>query len=170
VLEESRLQDRPAIVREGSAREPSLSLPALLRREWEFLSAAENDASLRLYYDVLAMTIRNPDRFRIHPELLGEDWIETVAHLAKRLGITGARARSLGTLVLAGVRGLLLDLLASGDRKRVQRGFEDFAASLEAFIAGLPDPRSAPKRSTQRRTIRRRPVRRSRSPVSHGRD
>ena len=37
------------------------------------------------------------------------------------------------TLVLAVLRGLLLDLLATGDRARVQRAFDVFASGLEAI-------------------------------------
>jgi AcrR family transcriptional regulator len=145
VLEESRLQDRPAMARKA-AREASLSPTALLRREWAYLSSAEHDAALRLYFDVLSLTMRNPERFRIHPELLGADWIATTAHLAEQMGMPRAQARSLGTFVLAGVRGLLLDLLTSGDRKRVQRGFEDLCAAVEVRLATLPGRSPRPRR------------------------
>ena len=43
------------------------------------------------------------------------------------------------TLVLAVVRGLLLDLLATGDHERVQRAFDLFAAVLEAISDAGPD-------------------------------
>jgi hypothetical protein len=46
------------------------------------------------------------------------------------------------TLVIATIRGLLLDLLATGDRDRVQDAAESFLASLEhkAQEHGAPDP------------------------------
>lgn len=47
--------------------------------------------------------------------------------------------QSAPTLVLAVVRGLLLDLLATDDRERVQRAFETFAAVLEAINDAGPD-------------------------------
>ena len=43
------------------------------------------------------------------------------------------------TLVLAILRGLLLDLLATGDHARVQRAFDMFASVLEAISDAAPD-------------------------------
>jgi hypothetical protein len=42
-----------------------------------------------------------------------------------------AAATRTATLVIATIRGLLLDLLATGDRDRVQGAAEDFLATLE---------------------------------------
>jgi hypothetical protein len=42
-----------------------------------------------------------------------------------------ATATRTATLVIATIRGLLLDLLATGDRDRVQDAAESFLASLE---------------------------------------
>jgi hypothetical protein len=42
-----------------------------------------------------------------------------------------ATATRTATLVIATIRGLLLDLLATGDRDRVQDTAEDFLATLE---------------------------------------
>jgi hypothetical protein len=42
-------------------------------------------------------------------------------------------------LVLAVLRGLLLDLLAAGDHARVQRAFDMFASVLEAISDAAPD-------------------------------
>jgi len=36
------------------------------------------------------------------------------------------------TLILATLRGLLLDLVATGDRRRVERAFDAFAARIAA--------------------------------------
>lgn len=144
MLEGSRLQDRPRIVRDSAAQDASLSLGVLLRREWAYLSSPSSDAALRLYHDVLALTVRNPDRFRIHPELLGDDWIRTIAQLAEQHGMRRAQAQSLGTLVLAGMRGLLLDLLTSGNRTRVERGFEQHCALVETLAAGAEGHASPP--------------------------
>jgi hypothetical protein len=42
----------------------------------------------------------------------------------------------LGTLVLAAVRGLIMDIEATGDVPRADRAFDDFLAALTALTAG----------------------------------
>jgi hypothetical protein len=46
--------------------------------------------------------------------------------------VSWAEAARTATLVIATIRGLLLDLLATGDRDRVQDAAESFLASLES--------------------------------------
>jgi len=50
---------------------------------------------------------------------------------AQGSGTSPATAARRATLVIATIRGLLLDLLATGDRDRVQAAAESFLATLE---------------------------------------
>ena len=135
VLTESRRRERSSFLQEAAGHSASRSPVELLRHEWARLSSPRQETFLRLYYDVLIAAMREPKRFREHLDVFGNDWIQTVAQLAEEVGIERRRAQSVGTFVLAGVRGLLLDLMVSGDRKRVERGFDDFAQAVEAFVA-----------------------------------
>lgn len=53
-------------------------------------------------------------------------------------GADPATARSLGTLVLSTMRGLLLDRLVTGDTARVDAAFEGFVRGLEAAYPRRP--------------------------------
>jgi hypothetical protein len=78
------------------------------------------------------MALRDPKRF---PGVLDDP----VAHwegLARRSGRGSESGKALATLLLASVRGLLLDLVATGDRARVGRAakrLEVLARSQEAM-------------------------------------
>jgi hypothetical protein len=61
---------------------------------------------------------------------VGADWMNTLRE-AQGPGVDPATATRMATLVIATIRGLLLDLLAGGDRARVQDAVEYFLASLE---------------------------------------
>jgi hypothetical protein len=63
-----------------------------------------------------------------------DDWIAPFARTLEREGFSRERAGALGTLLVAVVRGLLLDVLATGDRTRVDRAFRSFINAIE-----LPD-------------------------------
>jgi hypothetical protein len=59
-----------------------------------------------------------------------------VSHGRRKAGCSGSHAAA--TLVLAVLHGLLLDLLTTGDRRRVQRAFDLFGMVLDP-ITGTPD-------------------------------
>lgn len=59
------------------------------------------------------------------------DWM-SVLRDAQEPDTDLATATRRATLVIATIRGLLLDLLATGDRDRVQDAAEGFLASLES--------------------------------------
>jgi hypothetical protein len=62
-----------------------------------------------------------------------------------RDGVPEEQAGAIATLVLAAFRGLILDLLQTGERKRVDSAFEvlaSLAAALTATAAGGSTPES----------------------------
>jgi hypothetical protein len=69
------------------------------------------------------------------------DWMSTLCN-AKGPDTDPATATRTATLVIATIRGLLLDLLATGDRDRVQDAAESFLATLEQK-AQPPKPHDA---------------------------
>jgi hypothetical protein len=58
------------------------------------------------------------------------DWMSVLCE-AQGPDTDPATAMRAATLVIATIRGLLLDLLATGDRARIQDAAESFLASLE---------------------------------------
>ncbi len=58
-------------------------------------------------------------------------WTIPFVRTLERQGLPRERAVALATLLVAVVRGLLLDVLATGDRARVDRAFRSFVAAIE---------------------------------------
>lgn len=80
----------------------------------------------RLFFDLYARALSGrPDA---EPFLDGivEDWVEPVAKLFARLGYAPAQASVEARLAIAVTRGLLLDLLAGGDRALIERAMSTF--------------------------------------------
>lgn len=63
---------------------------------------------------------------------------DALADAAQGPYIDQASATRMATLVIATIRGLLLDLLATGDRDRVQDAAESFLAALEQGAPHAP--------------------------------
>jgi len=97
--------------------------PSTLARAWRSISGAEGRGYARLF----GRTPETP----VHARWPGfereatTDWLEPLADGLRSLG-----RPELATLVLAGIRGLLLDLAATGDRDRVDRAFDDLLGLL----------------------------------------
>ena len=81
----------------------------------------------RLFFELYGQALQG--RPHAAPLLDGivDDWIEPMAAVLVRQGLTPAAARAEARLALAVTRGLLLDLLATGDRKGVNAAMARFA-------------------------------------------
>lgn len=102
------------------------SLPDRFRRFWNWLSSPEMEPYVRFFFDVQVYTLKRREAF---PDfLLGvvEDWVTYIASELEQQGVPRERAETSATLLVATTRGLLLDLLYTGDRERVDRTFALF--------------------------------------------
>jgi AcrR family transcriptional regulator len=93
------------------------------RRFWGWLSSKEMEPYVRFFFDVQVYALRRSAAF--HALLTGvvNDWVTFVQADLERQGVPRERAQATGTLLVAATRGLLLDLLSTGDRERVDRTF-----------------------------------------------
>jgi AcrR family transcriptional regulator len=126
-----RLRDRIVVATaELAGDEPGLAAAA--RAVWVWSSAPEQRATFRLFFAVYGNALQDPEPFAEFLGLVGRDWRATLR--AVQEAEVGDDAETRATLVVATLRGLLLDLLASGDEARVH-------AAAEAFLADLARPR-----------------------------
>lgn len=105
-------------------------LAAAARAVWTRASGPQRDAEFRLFFAVYGRALQAPQQFAGFLERVVADWLHSLCE-AQRPQVDAATAERTATLVIATIRGLLLDLLATGDRDRVQDAAESFLASLE---------------------------------------
>ncbi|QAY60472.1 TetR/AcrR family transcriptional regulator [Microbacterium protaetiae] len=136
-----RILDETAASDDGDA-DPS----AMARRIWRRVSDPSREAEFRLFFAVYGQALQTPDVFGDFLDHVIADPLEAFASPAE--GERGA------TLVIAMLRGLLLDLLTTGDRERVE-------AAAEAYFASQADapPIEAAKKSGVAQPPRERPHR-----------
>jgi AcrR family transcriptional regulator len=103
------------------------TMPEFLSWYWKRLSAPRARPAARLIFELYSLALRNPHDY---PGVL-EDPLAYWQKLTEKAGI-GSKADSIEpTLLLAAIRGLLLDLCATGDRARVGRAMEALAQFVE---------------------------------------
>lgn len=98
---------------------------ARLENLWERLASPEAEPYLRLWFEVqgLALVGRAP-YVESAPRLL-RAWVELSASILTQVGVPAAEARRVATVEVAAIQGLLLDLLATGDRARTGAAAHD---------------------------------------------
>jgi AcrR family transcriptional regulator len=124
VLEvEARTQDRLAALGEDT-----LQTEALIRRMWTYVADPALADFERLFFALYGRALQGDAAIR---SLLDDDiarWLQANEVLSAPLGVPADVIRTHARLGLAVTRGLLLDLLATGDRAEVEAALEVFAA------------------------------------------
>ena len=105
-------------------------LEAAARRAWKGASNPQRGGEYRLFFAVYGRALQAPEPFAEFLEHVVADWMRALVQ-AQGPDIDPTTATCTATLVIATIRGLLLDLLATGDRDRVEHAAEHFLASLK---------------------------------------
>jgi AcrR family transcriptional regulator len=117
-----------------------------LRRTWEYLSGPREHAFWRFYFEVHGLALQNPERY---PDVLHEgvhDWLGTTRDLLIGDGASPEQATAIATLIVGAFRGLMLDLLQTGERERVDAGFEVLATMVHGLAMATTDSEARPRR------------------------
>jgi AcrR family transcriptional regulator len=125
-----------AVVREVEARQreflASLSdvdgaPPAELGRQlWDRLADPAMWPYEKLFFEVYSQALRGRPHTAALLDGIVESWVAPIAELNVRAGVPAADARATARLSVAVTRGLLLDLLATGDQDGVRAAMERF--------------------------------------------
>jgi AcrR family transcriptional regulator len=139
ILDEARRRQR-ALLDAWQARSAEHDARTLLLRGWQWLAAARHDRVFRLFFEVYGLGLRDRKRHAAFLRGSTSDWNAPFRRALEAHGFSRERAGGLATLVVAVIRGLLLESLATGDRDRAERAFRSFIYAIE-----LPEGR--PERS-----------------------
>jgi AcrR family transcriptional regulator len=110
------------------------------RQFWQRLSDPGLWPQERLFFELYAYALRGRPGTEGFLEAIVESWVAPVADALVKAGAPERTARADARLGVAVVRGLLLDLLATGDREGVTEAYERFLARAPAYrdpVSGL---------------------------------
>lgn len=130
------IEQQVAVQDEWLAKNPRMSLVELYRKWWRWLNESpEHLAAIRLNYEAAALDTKVTG-------LAGEvraDQIGVWRHDAEQRliadGMPPERAAFEASLVKATFTGLVMDLFATGDRKRLNKAFTEFLDRIDAAVA-----------------------------------
>src|SRR5215472_13011035 len=98
---------------------------ARLELAWEVWSSAENKRFLWFFFEVYALAMRDRKRFPGFLERLVKDWLPFFEQAVAAAGVEAERVQPVATFILATIRGLQLDVLATSERVRVDGAFRE---------------------------------------------
>ena len=107
---------------------------------WKRMSAADSEPVFRLFFEAYGIALRRPQRYKAFLRATIEDWLQLIADPLCREGYKRGEARAFATIILAGLRGFMLDYCTTRDRKRLDRAVGLWLANLESM---LPDTQEA---------------------------
>lgn len=126
IVEEVERRQLAAV--DGFVLDPGLSFAEAQRAWWQHISDPALWPNEKLFFEVYAQALRGrPPTADLLPGAV-DSWLEPTAALARALGLPARDAMAFARLGLAVTRGLLLDLLATGDRAGVDAAMDDWIA------------------------------------------
>jgi hypothetical protein len=105
---------------------------------WERLADPALWPVERLFFELYGQALQGrPGTVRVLEGVV-DSWVDLTVELAADWGVPAEVARTHARLGVAVVRGLLLDLLATGDRAGADAAVAAFAAAYEQGLPGAP--------------------------------
>jgi len=122
------------------------------RHSWERLSDPRMWPQERLFFELYAYALRGRPGTEGFLDGVVESWVAPIAGALVQAGADERTARADARLGVAVVRGLLLDLLATGDHAAVTEAYERFLQHASTTAAPTPEVAGAAGSSPSRRT------------------
>jgi len=113
------------------AADPDLPLPEQARRLWRRLADPALWPHERLFFELYGQALQGRPHTTALLDGIVDSWLKPLTDLWVAHGVPAGTARATARLGVAVTRGLLLDLLATGDRDGVDEAMELFIAGYE---------------------------------------
>ena len=111
--------------------------PADARRAWQHFSDPQLWPAERLFFELYGHALLGRPGTEGFLEAVVEPWISALSAELVEAGTDISAARAEARLAMAVTRGLLLDLLATGDRDGATEAFERYLQHGEAFLRSM---------------------------------
>ena len=112
---------------------------------WEHFSDPRLWPAERLFFELYAQALLGRPGTEGFLDSAIEPWITAMEPaITREAGLDGKTARAEARLAVAVTRGLLLDLLATGDRDGVTEAFERYLVHTEPFVTGTANQPAPP--------------------------
>jgi AcrR family transcriptional regulator len=134
-IAEIRAMERKHFTREVQHHQEGTSTTELLQASWRWYASKRREPYLRLMFELYGLAFVNPRRYQGFLTAMTEDHFSMMEAGLRSQGLSPPKSRVAATLYRATLRGLLMDVLATGDRARVEEAVAELAQSLARDLA-----------------------------------
>ena len=121
----------------GLAADPAIGPVEAMRAMWRRIADPGLWPSERLFFEVYGQALQGRPHTTDLLDGIVDDWLDPITEINMSLGLPRAAARAHARLGVAVTRGLLLDLLATGDQAGVDDAMDAFIDVYEAWLNAL---------------------------------
>jgi len=107
------------------------------RRFWQALRSPALASSERLFFELYGQALQGRPYAVAFLDGIVDSWVDVTLRLFHTDGLSQPQARALARLGVAVTRGLLLDVLATGDDAGVDAAFEHYLAAITSLHGAL---------------------------------
>jgi AcrR family transcriptional regulator len=104
------------------------------RAVWKQMSAPKSEPLFRFFFEAYGLALRHQRLYKHFLHSTVNDWLDFIAAPLQHEGIKRKQAYALSTIVLAGLRGFMLDLCTTGDRARLNRAVNLWLPTLDSIF------------------------------------
>jgi AcrR family transcriptional regulator len=110
------------------------------RAVWKRMAAPDSEPMFRLFFETYGAALRQP---RLYKDFLRETidhWLQAITDDLCREGYRRKEACALATIILAGLRGFMLDFCATHDRTRLDHSVQLWLRMLASTLTSRKQP------------------------------
>ncbi|NEW40303.1 TetR/AcrR family transcriptional regulator [Nocardia cyriacigeorgica] len=111
----------------------------LITRAWKWLTDPRHAPLYRLLFEIYGNALQQPQTYEPFLAHIVADWLRILTTAFEDGGDDHATATTKATLAIATSRGLLLDLLTTGDADRITTAFDTFERTLGSIDGTVAD-------------------------------
>jgi AcrR family transcriptional regulator len=137
----------------GLQMDAATSPGEIARKMWRRLADPQLWPLERLFFELYGQALQGRPHTEGFLQSAMTPWLEMLTEVHQIWGLPPAKARATARMGLAATRGLLLDLLATGDRRGVDEAMRLFIEMYETLLERTPMARTT-KNAVRRRSVR----------------
>ncbi len=113
---------------------PVTSFAEACQTIWKHMSTSASLPTFRLFFEAYGMALRQRRLYKAFLHSTIEDWLRAIAEPLQQEGYDRRQARAFATVLLAGLRGFMLDYCTTRDRKRLDHAASLWLGSLDSML------------------------------------
>ena len=104
------------------------------QHSWKQISSAKSEPLFRLFFEAYGIALRTPRLYEAFLHHTIDDWLGLIAEPLHQEGRDASQSRAFATVILAALRGFMLDFCTTHDRERLDEAVSLWASSLDALV------------------------------------